>query len=151
MAEVPRLVGCACTMQMLHFSLQFVRFLLVGLFATALQYAILIVLVRTGMQNAIMASSIGFAVSAIANYTLNHRYTFQAAVAHTRAFPKFAIVAITGLAINGLLMWIGHSMMGLHYLLAQFCATLGTLVWNFLLSRSWTFGIKSRLNHSSTK
>ena len=136
---------------MFRFSAQFLRFLLVGLFSTGLQYAVLIILVHVGIENVVLASSIGFGLSAIANYTLNRKYTFQAAVAHTRAFPKFAMVAATGLVINACLMWIGHSIVGMHYLLAQFCSTLGTLFWNFILNRNWTFGASSSLNNSSTK
>ena len=56
---------------------QFGKFLLVGGFATALQYAVLAVLVQTAGIDPVLASSIGYLVSALANYELNYRLTFR--------------------------------------------------------------------------
>lgn len=119
---------------------QFVRFLLVGGVATALQYAILIILVQAGMASVITASTTGFVISAIANYAMNRRFTFRTDAAHTQAFPRFLTVALIGLAINAALIWLLNSELGAHYLVAQLMATIVTLAWNFSLNRLWTFG-----------
>lgn len=118
---------------------QFVSFLMVGGLATALQYLILIALVQLGSADVVMASSIGFAISAIFNYLLNRRMTFRSSRAHTQALPRFMVVACTGLILNALCLSLLHDQVGLHYLIAQVIATIVTLVWNFVLNRLWTF------------
>jgi putative flippase GtrA len=118
---------------------QFFRFLLVGGFATGLQYLILIILVQTNWASVVAASSIGFATSAIFNYALNRSLTFRSSRAHAQALPRFLIVATTGLLLNGGMLWILHEEAGLYYLWAQILVTGGTLVWNFALNRTWTF------------
>jgi putative flippase GtrA len=118
---------------------QFIRFAIVGGVATGIQYAILIALVQGALAGPVAASSVGFAVSAIINYALNRSITFRSSQAHAEALPKFAIVAVLGLAVNASLIWLFHIPVGLHYLLAQVLATGGTLLWNFTLNRIWTF------------
>lgn len=118
---------------------QFTRFAVIGAFATGLQYLILILLVQGGLAGAVMASSIGFAISSAFNYLLNRRFTFRSARSHTHALPRFMAVAAIGLCINGLLMWLFSSPLELHYLVAQLLATGATLVWNYSMNRLWTF------------
>lgn len=118
---------------------QFIRFLFVGGSATILHYAILIALVQSGFAGPVVASSIGFAISALFNYALNRQFTFRSANPHSRAFPRFVTVALTGLAINATLLWIFVKTGLLHYLVAQMLATVGTLLWNFFINKFWTF------------
>jgi putative flippase GtrA len=117
---------------------QFVRFLMVGGACTAFHYLVLIGLVHLGWA-AVPASSLGFSLSAVLNYALNRRLTFRSDAAHRRAVPRFALVALSGLALNAALLGLLHDGLGWHYLLAQVFATVGTLVWNFTLNRVWTF------------
>ncbi|MBK7457472.1 MAG: GtrA family protein [Betaproteobacteria bacterium] len=56
---------------------QFLRFLGVGGLATALHYAIMAALVVRGWMGPVAASTLGFSVSAVLNYRLNHRFTFR--------------------------------------------------------------------------
>jgi putative flippase GtrA len=118
---------------------QLIRFAIVGAIATAIHYAILIALVQGALAGPVAASSFGFAVGALASYTLNRNFTFRSSRAHLDAVPKFAIVALLGLSVNASLIWLLHAAVGLHYLLAQVLATGGTLLWNFTLNRIWTF------------
>jgi putative flippase GtrA len=118
---------------------QFLRFALIGGVATAIQYAVLIILVQAQVSGAVGASAIGFTLSALANYTLNRRFTFHSTRAHVEALPRFTAVALLGLAINTGLIWLFHVPLALHYLVAQVLATCGTLLWNYSLNRVWTF------------
>ena len=119
---------------------RFVRFAVVGGIATAIQYAILILLVRGFGMAPTPASSIGFVLSAVVNYLLNYRFTFQSNRPHAPAAAKFALLAGAGLLINAAIM---HLMVaaGVHYLLAQVCATAVVLFWNFIGNTLWTFGV----------
>jgi len=122
-----------------HFK-RFVRFALVGGVATAIQYAILVLLVRGCGVAPTPASSVGFGLSAVANYFLNYRFTFRSNRPHGPAAAKFALLAVTGLVINAAIM---HLIVGagVHYLLAQVCATAVVLFWNFIGNSLWTFGV----------
>lgn len=123
----------------MHLS-RFVRFAVVGGVATAIQYALLILLVRGFGMAPTPASSIGFVLSAVVNYLLNYRFTFQSNRPHGPAAAKFGLLAGAGLLINAAIM---HLMVaaGVHYLLAQVCATGVVLFWNFVGNSIWTFGV----------
>ena len=125
------------------------RFTLVGGVATAIQYAVLVLLVRAGRLDPTAASSIGFAVSAVVNYLLNYRFTFRSDRPHGPAAAKFALLAGAGLLINAAIM---HLLVGIlmPYLLAQVCATLVVLLWNFIGNSMWTFGVGRESIHSNT-
>jgi putative flippase GtrA len=118
---------------------RFVRFALVGGIATAIQYALLVLLVRGGGMAPTAASAIGFAASAVVNYILNYRFTFRSDRPHGPAAAKFGALAVAGLLINSAIM---HVMIGMRvqYLLAQAGATAVVLLWNFLGNSIWTFG-----------
>jgi putative flippase GtrA len=116
-----------------------VRFGLVGALATALQYVILVLLVRGLGTWPVIASGIGFVTSAGANYLLNYHFTFRSQRRHATAALKFLILATVGLAINSLLMQVLVAA-GWHYLLAQVCATAVVFLWNFVGNSLWTFG-----------
>lgn len=117
---------------------QFASFAGLGALATAAHYAILIALVQLAGLGATSASSLGFGISAVGNYALNRRFTFRSRAPHTLALPKFAVVAIIGLALNALVLST-LTALGAHYLVAQVAATGIVLCWNFLVNRRWTF------------
>lgn len=118
---------------------QFSRFVLVGGFSTALQYLILVLLVRTVGTDPVVASSVGYVLSALANYDLNYRLTFRSRVPYLGGMFRYALVMTTGLLLNGAIMAIGTKVLALHYLVAQVAATIVVLFWNFFAHRRWTY------------
>jgi len=118
---------------------KFISFVLVGGFATALQYAILVAGVQLLGMAPTWASSLGFAISSIFNYMLNYYVTFRSTSKHIAAASKFAVIAAAGLLINGGIMEAGVTLLGLHYLLVQVAATIIVLFWNFLGNHLWSF------------
>jgi putative flippase GtrA len=125
---------------------QFATFAGLGAMATGVQYAILIALVQLFGTEAMLASSLGFIISAIGNYALNRRFTFGSRESHLVALPKFAVVAGVGLLLNGVVLSVLVGV-GTFYLVAQIAATCVVLCWNFVLHRCWTF----RLSSSNTR
>ena len=113
-------------------------FLLVGGFATGLQYAIMALLMALAGLPALTASNIGFAISAVANYLLNAKLTFRSERSHAATLPRFAVTAALGLAINSLLLSLLIAA-GLHPAPAQILTTAGVLIWNYTLNALWTF------------
>lgn len=118
---------------------RFARFCLIGGVATAIQYALLLVLVRGVSMAPTAASSIGFTVSAIVNYLLNYHFTFASGRPHGPAAAKFGLLAAVGLLLNAAIM---HALVGAgwNYLLSQIGASAVVLVWNFVGNSLWTFG-----------
>ncbi|MGH8203624.1 MAG: GtrA family protein [Steroidobacteraceae bacterium] len=118
-------------------------FAAIGGIATALQYAILILLVEVLSVTALVASSIGFACSAALNYWLNYHLTFRSSKPHSDSGPKFMMIAAVGLGINSGIVAIGTEVARVNYLVVQVVATAFVLAWNFLANSAWTFA-KSR-------
>ena len=118
---------------------QFSKFLLVGGFSTLLQYLILAFLVHTTGTDPVVASSIGYVLSALINYDLNYRLTFRSRVPYVGGMARFALVHAMGFLLNGMIMATGTKVLGLHYLVAQVAATVVVLFWNFFANRRWTF------------
>jgi putative flippase GtrA len=119
-----------------------VRYLVVGGIATAIQYAILVFLVRGFGMAPTAASSIGFVLSAVVNYLLNYRFTFQSDRPHGPAAAKFGVLAATGLLLNAVVMRL-MTRAGVHYLIAQICATGVVLFWGYIGNSLWTFGVSN--------
>lgn len=118
---------------------QFVRYASAGALGTALHYATLIFLVKAASVDPVTASTTGAVLGACLNYLLNHRYTFASGRAHRQALPRFATVAVAGIALNGAVLAATLALIGPHYLLAQVVATCAVLVVGFLANRIWTF------------
>jgi putative flippase GtrA len=122
---------------------KFVRFLIVGGIATVVQYIVLIWTVERWHWSAVLGSSLGFVVSAVANYLLNYYFTFRSDGRHDVAAARFAIVAAAGLALNALLMELLAVRLHIPYLLSQVLATVATLIWNYWANSKWSFGGRS--------
>jgi len=118
---------------------QFLRYGTAGAVGTALQYAILVSLVQLTRTPAVAASTAGAVAGALVNYVLNHRWTFASTRTHDHALPRFAAVALAGIALNAIVMLTMLKLFGVHYLLAQAVATGVVVVAGFLANRAWTF------------
>jgi putative flippase GtrA len=118
-------------------------FVLVGGFATGLQYVLMMLLIWLFDFPLVLASSIGFAISAVANYGFNARLTFRSKERHAKTLPRFIVTACLGLAINSVLLAFLASL-GLHPALAQIVTTLGVLLWNYTINALWTFKNSTR-------
>lgn len=120
---------------------QFLRFVVVGVIATAIHYSVLITCVELLHWDAVPASGLGFALSAGVNYVLNRRFTFQSKASHGLAVVRFAIVVLAGLGWTLLLMYLLTDRFGVPYLLAQVCTTGIVLIWNFCGNAFWSFAV----------
>lgn len=115
-----------------------VRYGLVGAVGTLAQYAILVSAVAMHIATPVVASMAGAVVGAIINYILNAKYTFHH-TGHAQALPKFAVTAIAGALMNGVLMKILIYAGGVHYLVAQVLATVIVLGMTYSVNSLWTF------------
>lgn len=122
---------------------QIARFLGVGALATLTQYLILISLVEFFSISPVPASAIGFALSAIFNYSANYYFTFSSKEPHAIAGLKFTVVASIGLVLNTVSMYLLVDLLALQYLIAQILSTGIVLFWNFFANRHWTYKASS--------
>ena len=118
----------------------FFRYFLAGGIATAVHYAVLLILVElVGIPPASSAVA-GALCGAITAYAVNRSMAFRSStVPHQQALPRFLLIAASGAALNGALVWSGEHWLGWHYLVAQALATLLVLGLTYRLNRSWTF------------
>lgn len=114
-----------------------VSFLVVGGSATALHYGLTLLFVYVAGIEVVAASTLGYGLSAIANYLLNARLTFGTEVGYRGAL-RFTVMALMGWLLNyGLLRAL--IALGLIAAIAQVLTTLGVITWNYLVSAFWTF------------
>jgi len=118
---------------------KFVFFALVGAMTTGMQYAILILAVELLGAEAVVSSCVGYLMSASISYLLNYHFTFKSDHSHFGAATRFAIVSVTGLLLNGVIMYFLVHSVHMLYILAQVVATGTVLMWNFLGSALWAF------------
>ena len=52
---------------------------------------------------------------------------------------RFALVGLSGLVVNQLLLWSAVSLGHLNYVVGAIAATQGSTTWNFLLLDRWVF------------
>jgi len=117
----------------------FLQFSIIGAWATGLHYLILFSLVEGYGVNAVLATSIGFALSSLFNYAANYRFTFKSQKKHTETYGKFMLVASVGFFLNGVVVTALLDIANIHYFLAQLFATATVLVWNFCGNYFWSF------------
>ncbi len=118
---------------------QFLRFLLVGGTATAIHYGLLILLHEKFGWPLVFATSIGFTISALFNFTASYFFTFRSAAPITRSAGRYLMVSGTGLLLNTSIFWLLNQYLNSHYMVAQVLATGTVLLWNFTLGRLFTF------------
>lgn len=117
---------------------QFLKFAAGGAVGTACHYAVLVLWVEACGWPVVPGTLAGFVTGALVNYLIARRFVFQSDRPHQHALPRFAAIAAAGAAINTAIVGLLYGT-GLHYLLAQVCATGAVLVGNYLANRHWTF------------
>ncbi|MEP7102225.1 MAG: GtrA family protein [Burkholderiales bacterium] len=117
-----------------HFS----RYTLVGAFATAAHYLVLVACVELGHWPAWLGSGFGAAVGAQVAYAGNRWFTFAHRGEIGASWSRFMLTAVLGALLGMAIVALGVRL-GLHYLIAQVIATLASLVLTFAINRAWTF------------
>ena len=109
-----------------------INFGLVGVFATAIEYILLIVLKEFFNVDVIIASGIAFTVSLLFNYVLSIKYVDKKEMSKTKEMTGFFITAIIGLGINQVMMYILVDTVKIYYLFAKVISTGTVMIWNFI-------------------
>ena len=112
---------------------QALRFCVVGIICTIIDFAVLILLREVFGVNYLIANIAAFTVSVIVNYILSMRYVFQGKKdsSKVKEFIIFVILSAIGLGLNEFLMWLCVSTFGMNYILGKVIATGIVMVYNF--------------------
>ncbi len=124
---------------MRHLIEQFVKFGIVGVVATAIDFGVLIALTEWLHMDPVASAAISFTVSVLFNYAASMRFVFQRRedMSRTRELVIFVVLSLVGLAINEALMWLGVNVASLNYVLVKLLATAVVMLWNFLSRKRW--------------
>lgn len=118
----------------------FLKYCVVGVLGTAIDVAILWLLVRFGGLPVLAATSISFTVSVVNNFILNKFWTFShPSQNYRKLFIKFIIVSAGGLLLTNVFMWLFVHAIEIWYIWAKLITSGVVLVWNFLANKYWTF------------
>jgi putative flippase GtrA len=115
------------------------RYGVVGLLGTSIHFGILFACVEFLHQNPIVSSTIAFAVVVIISYLLNYKWTFQSKQKHRYTLPRYVMVSVMGLWLNGTIMLVTVNIFGWFYLIGQLCAAFMVPISNFLINYYWAF------------
>jgi putative flippase GtrA len=119
---------------------QFLKFAVVGLLNSAIQYLVFLFLYSfTGTQY-LLASIIGYVAGMINSYILNRRWTFESRNQKLLTeLSRFVAVNLISLGVNLGLLFLLVSTGVLVPQWAQVLAIAGSTLVNFVLNKVWTF------------
>lgn len=119
---------------MKHLLAQIMKFGVVGVIATVIDFGVMIFLTEVFGINPVASATVSFTVSVIFNYLASMRYVFshREGMSRQREFVIFVVLSVIGLAINDALMWVGTEMTPVDYRIVKVLATAVVMVWNFV-------------------
>lgn len=113
--------------------IQLIKFGIVGVIATLIDLAVLMVLKEFMKVDVLAASAVAFSVSVIANYILSMLFVFKSrGNSKVKEFLVFVILSIGGLLLNQFIMWIGTEIMTAYYLWVKAFALVFVPIYNFV-------------------
>lgn len=119
---------------------QFIKFALVGILNSAIQYLLFLLLYSLFGIQYLSASIIGYIAGMTNSYILNRRWTF--ASRNQQLFPelgRFVVVNLISLGANLGLLFLLVSTGAMVPQWAQVLAIIGSTLVNFVLNKVWTF------------
>jgi putative flippase GtrA len=110
-----------------------IKFGIVGVIATLIDLAVLMVLKEFMQVDVLVASAVAFSVSVIANYILSMLFVFESSGnSKVKEFAVFVVLSIGGLLLNQFIMWIGTEIMAAYYLWVKVFALVFVPIYNFI-------------------
>ncbi len=118
---------------------QVARFAVIGGIATACHVAVAVILVEGPGLAPLWANFPAFCAAVLVSYLGNHSWTFGARGEHLFHFPRFAVTALTGLALNQAIVYAMVEVAGADYRLALAIVVLVVPTLSFAMNRIWVF------------
>lgn len=120
--------------------MQFAKFAVVGVFNTAIDFAVYLVLTRIFGLYFLLANIISVITAMTFSFFINKKWTFRNADHRVKTqYLKFAVINLGSLILNNVFVYLFIQSWHLYDLLAKFIVIVITLNWNFWLNKYWTF------------
>ncbi len=120
--------------------LQFVKFCVVGAGGMVVDFGITWLLKEKMHLNKYIANSTGFSIAVVNNFLWNKYWTFHDSSEEVGVqFVIFLGIAVTGLLINNVVIYMLINRWRMNFYLAKLCATLIVVGWNFSANYQFTF------------
>ena len=121
-------------------SKQFLKYVIVGLLGTGLDFLILFLLVEHLHLFYLLAALISILIVFWISFSLNKYWTFSKKEGnYFRQMLKYLLAHSVGIGINLAILTILVEIFGFWYILAKVIATTAVLAWNFLVTKKWVF------------
>lgn len=112
---------------------QIIRFGIVGLVATIIDFLLLFCLTDFLNIYYLVSSIISFIISLLVNYILSIKWVFDVKKKQTyREVLLFIILSTIGLLINQLILYIFTDIFNIYYIFSKLVATLIVMIYNFV-------------------
>ena len=122
------------------FLLKFIKFCAVGFSGMCIDFVATWLLKEKAKINPYIANSCGFILAASSNYLLNRLWTFASTNPQiAREYFSFFAIALLGLALNNLTIWILSKKYNLNFYLSKLIAIFLVTIWNFNMNLLFTF------------
>lgn len=124
----------------MRFQPTFVKFVLNGLFATAVHYAVLTALIEIAhVKFAGLASGIAAVFGISTSYLGNKLLVFQSNASHTRALPRFLLLYACVALLHAGVLTVWTDTAKLPYTAGFLLATAGSLLLTYFSNRRFVF------------
>ena len=117
-----------------------IKFMLVGIGGTAIDFGITYLLKEKAKINKYVANSIGYMTAATSNYIFTRIWAFDNTNPEILVqYLIFVTISLIGLGLMNLFIWIFHEKFRINFYIAKLLALLIVLVWTFSAHYTITF------------
>ena len=119
---------------------KFIKFGLAGFVGLVIDFGITYLIKEKLRWNKYVANSLGFLIACSINYLINRAWTFENSDPGVGVqFSKFLLVAITGFALNNLIIYLLTDKGKINFYISKFCAIVLVFFWNFTFNYFFIF------------
>lgn len=119
---------------------RFIRFGIVGASGMVVDFGVTWLCKEKLRWNKYLSNSLGFILAATNNYLWNRWWTFQSQnQAVAREYISFVLIALVGLGLNNLIIYLLHERAHLNFYLSKLIAIGCVTIWNFTMNYVFTF------------
>lgn len=119
---------------------RFIRFGIVGASGMVVDFGITWLCKEKLRWNKYLSNSLGFVTAATNNYLWNRVWTFESeSQAVAREYISFVVIALIGLGLNNLIIYLLHDKLRLNFYLSKLIAIGCVTLWNFSMNYVFTF------------
>ena len=114
---------------------QLMKFGVVGIIATVIDFVVLTILTETFGVHYLTSAAIGFIVATLFNYVASMRYVFNSRFGpheKRKELIIFILLSVVGLGLNQFFMWLFVEFFSIFYIFSKVLATVLVMAWNFV-------------------